>query len=97
MPAPVFIGDEITAAGYRLAGARTLVPAAGEVPAALAAAGADSVLVLISDDCAAELPAADLERRLIAAAPLLLVVPAAPHSSLPDAGAEIGRVLGIEP
>ena len=96
MAAPVFIGDEITAAGYRLAGARTLVPETGEVAAALAAA-ADAELVLISVDCAAELPAAELERRLSEAAPLLLVVPAAPRSVLPDAGAEVARVLGIEP
>ena len=36
MAVPAFVGDEVTAAGYRLAGARVRVPAAGDETATLA-------------------------------------------------------------
>ncbi|MDH4047904.1 MAG: V-type ATP synthase subunit F [Gammaproteobacteria bacterium] len=101
MPAPVFIGDEVTAAGYRLAGARVLVPDSGDdrdVSATFAEALRSADLVLISAACAGELPADLLDRAVRAADPLLLIVPdAAGRVSMPDVAADVGRALGIEP
>ena len=47
MGAPVFIGDEAVAAGFRLCGLRTVVPAPGEELSALELARADAPLVLV--------------------------------------------------
>ena len=48
-----YIGDEVSAAGFRLAGAAVIVPAPGGETAALAAARADGAVVLIAADVAA--------------------------------------------
>ena len=52
----IYIGDELTAAGFRLAGAQILLPAAGEEAASLARAQGDAQLVLLSADVAARIP-----------------------------------------
>ncbi|MDH3532751.1 MAG: hypothetical protein OEO82_07460 [Gammaproteobacteria bacterium] len=97
MAAPVFIGDEVTAAGYRLAGARVVVPAAGQVEAAFAAALAATELLLITAACAAELSASRLERAMQSADPLLLIVPDAAALAAPaDLSQRVDRVLGLE-
>ena len=71
---PVYLGDEASAAGYRLAGVRVLVPAAGEEAAALAQARTETPLVLLSAALAARIPAAELQAARAARSPLLLVV-----------------------
>ena len=48
MKVPVFIGDEVTAAGFRLAGVRIRTPLADELPAVLSWAGKNTSLILIS-------------------------------------------------
>lgn len=76
-----YIGDEIGAAGWRLAGAMVHVPAAGAEEAALAAACGQpstrhpAALVLLAAPVAARLPAPVLEAALAALSPLALVVP----------------------
>lgn len=97
--APVFfIGDEVTAAGFRLAGAAIRVPGEGGVAAAFAEALEQAELVLITMARAAELDAAELERSMRAATPLVLVVPdAASSESPPDLGDAVDRALGIAP
>ncbi len=96
MSAPVFIGDELTAAGYRLAGAVTRTPAAGEEASLLQWARDSSDLVLISAVCAARIPRAILQPWLAAPQPLLLVVcDARGEMEMPDSGARIQALLGL--
>ena len=97
MPAPIFLGDELAAAGYRLAGAQVRTPSPGEAAAALAQACAQSPLVLLSADLAAQVGAAALQRALAAATPLVLVVPDI-HGRvpLPDLAARLRAQLGFE-
>jgi vacuolar-type H+-ATPase subunit F/Vma7 len=81
---PVFIGDEVSACGYRLAGLRVLVPGREELDAVLAAACKDAPLVLISAGIARRLPAAQLERLLARITPLVVVVPEVRGLAGPD-------------
>lgn len=74
MQAPIYLGDEASAAGYRLAGARVHVPAPGEEAAALAQARAEAPLVLLGAALAARIPESALRAAQAATAPLLLVV-----------------------
>ena len=53
MSAPLYLGDEVSAAGYRLAGARVHTPRTGEETTALAWARSHSPLVLVSAAVAA--------------------------------------------
>jgi len=97
MSVACYIGDEASAAGFRLAGARVLVPRPGEETAALAAARADASLVLVSAAVAARIRA-DLVRAAHAAlTPLMLIVPdlrdAVPR---PELAARLRRELGLE-
>lgn len=97
MAAPVFIGDEVTAAGYRLAGARTLIPEPGAVPLAFEQALDDAELVIITAACSIELQPRRLDDAIRRADPLILVVPdAANRVTPPDLSVEVDRVLGID-
>lgn len=96
MPAPIFLGDEVSAAGYRLAGARVRVPAAGEEASFLEAARREAELVLISADCASRMPASVLRQAVAATMPLVLVVPDLLGRAEPaDLAARLLAQLGI--
>ena len=58
MSAPVYLGDEVSAAGYRLAGALVCTPAAGEAAAAL------TPLVSIVPDLRGDAAVPDIGARL---------------------------------
>jgi vacuolar-type H+-ATPase subunit F/Vma7 len=60
MAAPVFIGDEVTAAGFRLAGVRIRTPLEGELPGVLEWANRNTSLIYITAEYAATL---DLEQQ----------------------------------
>jgi vacuolar-type H+-ATPase subunit F/Vma7 len=94
----LYLGDEATAAGYRLAGVETLVPDPAEVAPALQRAGADGVeLILLSSRLASGLSPDELERALARVAPLLAIVPDAfGHGAPPDLAREVRSALGIE-
>jgi vacuolar-type H+-ATPase subunit F/Vma7 len=93
-----YLGDEISAAGFRLAGVKTGVPPAGEETDALAAACAEAKLVLVSAAVAARIDDAALSRALAALSPLTLLVPdAAGKVDLPDIASRLRRQLGLEP
>jgi vacuolar-type H+-ATPase subunit F/Vma7 len=97
MLTPIFLGDEVTAAGYRLAGARVRVPAEGEAAAAFDEARAMSPLVLVSAAVAAMLDAAQLRAAMMALQPLVLIVPDAQGEvPLPDLAARLRGQLGME-
>ena len=94
----IFIGDEVTAQGFRLAGASAVVPAKDAVPASFADALREADLVLITADTAGRLDADTLERAVRAASPLVLVIPdAALRAMPPDPVDAVERVLGIAP
>lgn len=97
MPAPVVIADEITAAGYRLAGADVRVPESVEVGEFLDAASAAAELVLITAELAAHVPPERLERALLGARPILLLIPDAGGRVPPrDLTSTLRRALGVE-
>ncbi len=97
MPAPVYLGDELSAAGYRLAGAIVRTPRAGEEAAALAWARANAPLVLLSASVAAGIAEAVLRSALSALAPLVLIVPDLQGDApLPDLAARLRGQLGLE-
>lgn len=97
MPAPAFIGDELTAAAYRLAGAATAVPREADAARALADALGNAPLVFVTAGMAARLPAGQLAAAMRAASPPVLVVPGADGRPGEDLGESVARVLGIEP
>jgi vacuolar-type H+-ATPase subunit F/Vma7 len=98
MKGVVFVGGEIGAAGFRLAGWPSLVPAPGEESAALERARAVASLVLIEASSARAVPAALLGEALAASAPLVLVVPDFRTGAEPPELARAVRMqLGLEP
>jgi vacuolar-type H+-ATPase subunit F/Vma7 len=94
-----YIGDEATAAGYRLAGAEVRVPAPAEVREVFGIArSGDAELILLSARSARELPAAELDDALTGTRPLVAIVPDAygRHPG-PDMARAVRLALGIEP
>ena len=97
MSVPVFIGDAISAAAYRLAGARTRVPEADQLVSALHEACAESELVLITAEYAQRLPQDVLNQAQSGLRPLVLVVPDVRERVLPpDLEKELRSQLGVE-
>ncbi len=97
MAAPLFIGDEVTAAGFRQAGLDIETPALGDVARTFSEALKRSPMLVISAAYAAALPPGALDAAVRNAEPLIVIVDdAARPNSTPDAAAEINRVLGIE-
>ncbi len=97
MAAPVYLGDEVSAAGYRLAGALVRTPHAGEEVAALAWARSQAPLVLLSSAVAAGIGDAVLRAALSTLAPLVLIVPDSQGDvPLPDLAARLRGQLGLE-
>jgi vacuolar-type H+-ATPase subunit F/Vma7 len=95
--APVYLGDEVSAAGYRLAGLRTRVPERGGEAAALSVARAEAPLVLVSATVAARIADDALRDAQIALTPLVLVVPdLAAGALVPDLAARLRKQLGLE-
>jgi len=98
MPRPVFIGDEVTAAGFRLAGLEVYVPAPEGTPSALEAArAANPPLILLTAEYAAYLDPATLEDNLAALEPAMhLVTDAGGRVTVPDLAATIRARVGVE-
>lgn len=97
MPAPIYLGDETSAAGYALAGVDARVPDAGAETLALARARAEAPLVLVAAEVAARVDVAAWRAAALALSPLTLVVPdLAGTARLPDVAADIRRDLGLE-
>lgn len=94
-----YIGDETTAAGYRLAGALTRVPDPAEAAETFHRALADGAsMVLLSAELADALDPQELSAALLAEQPLVAVVQDVygRHPS-PDIAREVRLALGIEP
>jgi vacuolar-type H+-ATPase subunit F/Vma7 len=96
MTAPIYLGDEVSAAGFRLAGLPARVPARGEETAALSAARADAPLVLVSATVAARIAEGELRAALAALTPLVLIVPDIDGATpVPDLALRLRRQLGL--
>ena len=97
MPAAVYLGDEISAAGWRLTGVPVVVPPAGGETAALAQARDEAALVLVSAAVAVHVDAAALAAAAGALSPLLLVLPDPQGAAaLPELAARLRTQLGLE-
>ena len=97
MAVACYVGDEASAAGYRLAGARTLVPLAGSEREALASARAGASIVLIAAGIAARIPPRELAQACASFAPLTLVVPDLREApEMPDLAIRLRAQLGLD-
>jgi vacuolar-type H+-ATPase subunit F/Vma7 len=97
MAAPIYLGDEVSAAGYALAGLRVAIPERGTEAAALAQARAAAPLVLVSAAVAARVPDAEMRAAIAALAPLTLIVPdLTGEAAMPDVAQRLRRELGLE-
>ena len=93
----IFIGDELSAAGFRLTGIETMVPAPEDAGAALADARQRAGLVIMTAELAERVPAAELEAAMLAETPALAILPDVLfRGEPPDLGKKLRSVLGIE-
>ncbi len=96
MSVPVYIGDAVSAAGFRLAGLRIHVPDTTELVMQIEQAATDAPLVLLGADLAAQLPVAELDRLLSAVTPAVVVVPdVRGQADLPDLANRLRQQLGV--
>ena len=90
------IADEVSALGWRLIGARVLLPAVSTALDCFREALRSSELVLITAQCARALPAAELRAALLAFEPLLLEIADLRHlEEPPEVEREVRRALGV--
>ena len=94
-----YIGDEATAAGYRLAGAEVRVPAATEVADVFRRArDGEADLILLSAEFAGALPRDELEAAVLGNRPLVAIVgDVYGRHAPPDVARDVRLALGIEP
>jgi vacuolar-type H+-ATPase subunit F/Vma7 len=92
----VIIADELSALGWRLAGAQPLIATAQSVQARFAEAQRDADLILITADLAKQLPEAMLDAALLREKPLIAMIAGLPNGSEPpDLAQQAKRTLGI--
>jgi vacuolar-type H+-ATPase subunit F/Vma7 len=90
------IADEITAAGWRLAGTEVQTPEAKALGECFRTALSGTDLVLITAEFAARLPVSQLEEALGTPRPLVLVIPDLRHNrEAPRIEDDVGRALGV--
>jgi len=92
----VVISDEVSALGWRLAGARVLVADEHTVLQSFAEARRYADLLFVTADLARRVPDAILDSALLEEKPLLAVISALPvGSEPPDLDREVQHALGI--
>jgi vacuolar-type H+-ATPase subunit F/Vma7 len=90
------IADEITAAGFGLAGARVATPSADRLPEVFDTAREEAELILITADLARQLPAALVEETELSLAPMLLPIEGVGgHEAPPSMREYVMRTLGV--
>ena len=93
----VFIGDELTAAGFRLTGIETVAPPPDEVAHAFEDAARRAGLVIITAGLADHIPRGELDAAMAPGAPAVAVIPdVLLATSSPDLARRLRRILGIE-
>ncbi len=96
MAVAVYIGDEVSAAGYRLAGLRVHVPQMEDVLETIEHALRDAPLVLLGADLVSHLPSMELDRLLSGVSPAVVVVPdIRGRTPLPDLAHRLREQLGV--
>jgi len=96
MSLPVYIGDAVSAAGYRLAGLRIHVPGTADIQTEIEQACNGAPLVLLGADLAGQLPDAQLDRLLSQVTPAVVVVPdVRGQAALPDLVQRLRQQLGV--
>jgi vacuolar-type H+-ATPase subunit F/Vma7 len=91
-----FLGDEVSAAGFRLAGVEAHVPRSEQVPGLFRRLLNECGLVLITAGIAEEVPEDLLRPALVAGRPPVLVIPDVRwQTEPPDLGALLRRQLGM--
>jgi vacuolar-type H+-ATPase subunit F/Vma7 len=91
-----FIGDEVSAAGFRLAGIDVQVPEPAQTLPLFQRLLGEVDILLITAEAAGRLPEAGLRRAIAADRPLVLVIPdIRGHEEPPDIGAALRRQLGM--
>ncbi len=96
MAAVEFIGDEVTAAGYRLCGVDTTVATADRVLECIREAAERSQLILVGSSAVAGLDTDSLESLLAGQKPAVLIVPdIRGQHSLPSIAARVHKQLGM--
>jgi vacuolar-type H+-ATPase subunit F/Vma7 len=96
MSAPIYIGDEVSAAGYRLAGMRVYVPRENDCLNTLSQACEEGELIFISASIVQHIPEQELDRYLAQLTPAVVVVPDV-HLGSPmlDLSTRLRRQLGV--
>jgi len=90
------IADEVTALGWRLVGARVLLPGVQTARDCFRDALGSADIVLITAGHARAIPAADLSAALLASAPLALVIADLRQDQTPpEIEQEVRRALGV--
>jgi len=93
----IFLGDELSAAGYRLAGVDARVPFPGDEATCFEKALKEARMVLVGSRCAKLIPPPALEAALAQLSPLVIVVPDWDGTQLATEPAnKVRRVLGLE-
>jgi vacuolar-type H+-ATPase subunit F/Vma7 len=98
MARALYIGDEATAAGYRLAGADVRVPDPGEVVETFRLACEEDLdLLLLAAELVEALPAEELQAAMLRERPLVaLVSDVHGRHAAPDVAREVRFALGID-
>ncbi|WP_343115713.1 V-type ATP synthase subunit F [Ostreiculturibacter nitratireducens] len=97
MPEVIFIGDDVTAAGFRLAGVPSFSPDPARLEEVIASEGEDCRMIVMTAEMLSRLPERVARGLLESSYPLLAVVPDARETvAVPDIEAEVRRALGIE-
>jgi vacuolar-type H+-ATPase subunit F/Vma7 len=90
------IADEVTAMGWRLIGARVLLPGVDTARDCLREALGSADMVLITAQYARAIPSAELNAALLASSPLALVIADLRHNhEPPEIEHEVRRALGV--
>lgn len=96
MKSPAFIGDEVTAAAFRLAGLTVHVPESGDTQATFRRALETSSLVLITVQAAGRVGPGAMDRAVRRAAPPVAVVESAvSEDAPPDLERFVRATLGV--
>ncbi len=97
MTIPIYVGDETSAMGFRLAGFRVRITAPGHVRQDLDWACGEASLVMLSAATAHELADSELDQYLSKLVPSVVIVPDV-HGSvpLPDLATRLRNLLGVQ-
>lgn len=96
MVAPVFIGDEVTAAGFRLAGVRIRTPEADELARIIDWANNNTSLIFITAEYAAALGQDQQHKLLSQQDPPVVVIPdIRSNTPVQDLATQLRAQLGV--